>query len=97
MEEQVSELSFLLDLLLNQKLSVQVKKLVAARLKSIEAQHKPVVRPTNVQIRSTSGNVGGELAPPVPNTVAAQQALVQRAELIAQAANGKQPMKNRQF
>jgi hypothetical protein len=92
----VSELSFLLDLLLEHELPQEVKRLVAERLKYIEAQRTPVVGPKIVHQPAHQG-AGGTEAPPAPTTAAASAALASRAELIAQAVKGNAPMKNRGF
>jgi hypothetical protein len=93
---EISELSFLLDLLLEHELPQEVKKLVAARLKYIEAQRTPVVGPKTVQQPALQG-VGDTAAPPAPTTAAASAALASRAAMIVQATVGKAPMKNRSF
>lgn len=71
----MTELQFLIDLLLNHKLSEPTKKLVAQRIGEVEEQlrgPKPItqlphrVNPTTIQSASTQAIIDREAAPPIP-------------------------------
>jgi len=95
----MTELSFLLELLLNHKLPKATKELVTERIKEVEA--KLGSAPTPVQrapIRAASGQspstqkileeMAAEAEAPVTQTPAVAQAMAHRAALIAQATSG---------
>lgn len=98
----MSELSFLIDLLLNQKLSKPVKELIAARIREIEARPQPTVKhpglgvpiPAHLsqQSPSTIANLlkedSGTLPQPIAVTAQASQALEQRNAAIRAARAG---------
>ena len=74
----MTELSFLVDLLLNHKLTKATKDAVAARIRDIEVQ------------RAQPSHLAGPPPPPaVGHTAAAQQALAARNAAMAQAMSGK--------
>ena len=97
----MSELSFLLDLLLNEKLSKSVKDKIAARVKEVEgnmntipvmrAQVLPQAKIINgaVQSPSTVAALERQAAglPPAPETVVASPAAVQAIAQRNQAMN----------
>lgn len=92
----MSELSFLLDLLLEHKLSKTTKDLIKERIKVIEGYQKaivtaPVIKNPTAQAPSTQ-RILDEMAQNQPQvqTAAAAQALQHRSELIAQALSGKE-------
>lgn len=99
----MSELSFLIDLLLNHKLSKDVKALVSERIKLIEnqkAQSHMFAHPIQAAIQSPStlanlardmNQVGGLAigAAPVPVTAPVAQALVSRQQAIQAAMSDK--------
>lgn len=77
----MTELSFLIDLLLNHKLPKATKDAVAARIKDIE-QASPQPRPSIQPIAAPQ-------VAQVAQTPAAQAALAQRQALINEAMSGK--------
>jgi hypothetical protein len=93
----VTELSFLISLLLNDELPKSLKQTVADRIKEVELKLVPSVQP-----RAPAGNQAAstqkildEMAmnpipveQPLPQTQAAAQALAHRQQLIAQATSG---------
>jgi len=97
----MTELSFLLDLLLNEKLSVEVKTKITERIRDIESRmsvspnFKPNIVANSVQAPSTQ-KILDEMAmnpvpvePQQPSSVAAAQALASRQAAIMIAASGK--------
>lgn len=96
--KEMTELSFLLDLLLNDKLSIIVKRKLTDRIKEIELRMIPSsvsVVPKMAQAPSTQ-KILDEMAmhplptdPPQPQNAATAQALNSRQEAIRIAASGK--------
>lgn len=94
----MTELQFLIDLLLNHKLSAATKKIVADRIGDVELSYQPQqtlrkcsdypVRTVNQQAPSTQ-RILDEMAPtpPVATTVEAAQALQSRNDAIRKAVN----------
>ena len=89
----MTELQFLIDLLLNHKLPAQTKKAVAARIGQVEASYGTVppsgIVHTPKQAPSTQRILDQMEAPelPPPTTAAAAQALQARADAIKKAVN----------
>jgi hypothetical protein len=84
---QMSELSFLLELLLNHKVPQTTKKLIQERIREVEShiqapalQRQPSVRPSPT---------AQEPQPVIANTAAAAEALAAREALIQQATSGR--------
>jgi hypothetical protein len=98
----VTELSFLLSLLLDQKLNKAVKQLIKDRIKDIETaaprpQARSIVQPTGQspstqRILDEMAAEGKELPIPthIAQTPATAAALAARQQAIAQAVSGKQ-------
>ena len=102
----MTELSFLLELLLEHELKKDTQKLIRERIKEIEARPAPTITPTTPtrgnqapstqklldEIAQATGSPVPQTAAQIPNpsTNAAAQALMHRAELIAQAVSGKE-------
>lgn len=94
----MTELQFLLDLLLNHKLTASTKKIVAQRIGDVEATFtfapRPIyLPPPSAQAPSTQkllDQIAADAAPieiPPPTTPAAAQALQARSAAINRAAN----------
>jgi hypothetical protein len=103
----MTELSFLLELLLEHELKKDTQKLIRERIKEIEARptavHAQAPRPAQGnqapstqklldEMAQATGSPVPQMAAQIPNpsTNAAAQALMHRAELIAQAVSGKE-------
>lgn len=72
----MTELSFLLDLLLNEKLSKTVKEKLAARIRIVESSRDPdMAKISHLPIPGALAMIGG--APQSPSTVAAMQRQMQ--------------------
>lgn len=95
----MSELSFLLDLLLNEKLSIKVKTKLTERIKEIESRmgQPPIVHriipsaqaPSTQKILDEMAMNPQPVEAPQANTFATAQALQSRQQAIAIAASGK--------
>lgn len=95
----MTELSFLISLLLNEKLPLELKGIVAERIKEVETRiqaptfSRPVVHSPSTQSPSTQ-RILDEMASEAPVVIAqtpqASAALAQRAQAIAQATSGKE-------
>ena len=85
----MTELQFLIDLLLNHKLTASTKKLISERIKVVESelttksQHRPMA-PSSAQAPSTQ-RILDEMTQPEPVTQAAAQALQSRSAAIKKA------------
>lgn len=97
----MSELSFLIELLLNHELQKETKDLIAARIKEVEERFNlaNVTRVTLPQsgYMQLSNAVNDILPEHMAQTPAAAKALQERQQMIRTALAGKAPPKNRAF
>jgi hypothetical protein len=84
----MSELSFLLTLLLEHKLNKPTKLLILERVKELESKTTSRPVPTQITVRPVSLPAPVET---IGQTPQAQKALADRQEAIAQAMAGKKP------
>ncbi len=96
----MTELTFLIDLLLNHDLPKETKASVASRIKEVEEALQPKIptSPIQLQVRDGHGSavaaphVMPEPIPMVPQTQAAVNALAAREMAINQAMNHNRPV-----
>ncbi len=91
----MSELSFLIELLLNHELQKETKDLIAARIKEVEERFN-LANVTRVTLPQNA-YISDVLPEHMAQTPAAAKALQERQQMISTALAGKAPPKNRAF